>query len=160
MISLGLLAVFGSIVALNIHSMTSANIVPTSVTLEDNGRFLSLSVEGLESSSGLGAPFIVGAVVKRPRCSLGMLEHDDKPASELAVLTAEEEDVLGLGASSVGSFSTRLTVGQIDFQGVRKVRVPASSSFRASPRSTCPSSRASSAGCSPSSLPLPPLLSG
>ena len=98
-ISLGLCALLGSIVAININAIFSANVFPTSVTLEDNGRFLNLSAEGVETSSGgFGVPFLAGAVMKRPHCSFLLAEDDDEPASEFAILTAEEDDALGLGA--------------------------------------------------------------
>ena len=72
-LSRGIILAFASIVVLavvvvlNIRSMTSMEFSPTSVTLTDNGRFLSLNIEGVERNSGGNLPFLAGAVLRHPR---------------------------------------------------------------------------------------------
>ena len=102
-------------------SMSKAEFSPTAVTLEDNGRFLSLEVEGVQTSVGGSLPFLAGAILKHPRCSF-RLPSEDGSSEEFAVLTAEEGDEVGLGVSSSSSpISGKFTFGEIDFEGIRKI---------------------------------------
>ena len=56
------------------------------------------------------------------RCSFRIPEGLDDAGTEFALMTAEEGDKVGLGASSSGSaVSARLTVGEVNFEGIRKL---------------------------------------